>query len=80
VGGKVDLNIDIDDDLIKVEENWDSAQRETEYIVRFLGVEVARYQNGPDGWPPKGYRSHELAERGERMARALWALGDPGEN
>jgi hypothetical protein len=62
--------------LIQVEEDWLSSEERSEYVVRFLGVEVDRYMLGDGGWPPEGFSPSELEERAEDMIRALWKSGE----
>lgn len=76
--GNIELNLTVDD-LIKVGEDWSSSKDCTEYVVRFLGVEVARYELNDGGWPPEEFSPFKLEERAENMVRALWALGAEGK-
>ena len=77
--GNIELNLTVDD-LVKVDEDWNSSKDRTEYVVRFLGVEVARYELNDGGWPPEGFTPSELEGRAENMVRALWTLGAEGKS
>jgi hypothetical protein len=78
--GKVEFQIDADD-LIQVEEEWISDggpySGSTVNVVRFLGMEVGRYEEDDFGRVPEEFTAAALEARKEKLVRALWSLGDP---
>lgn len=75
MGANVDLNVTVED-MIEVDQTWNSDLNDTEYVVSFLGVEVGTYQTNEWGQAPEGFTASDLVERGEKLVRALWALGE----
>lgn len=77
--GKVELHLHAED-LIRTDEVWNEEKQRCESVVKFLGIEVGRYDEEENHFQtPPQYRGDALEARAEKIARVLWELGAPEE-
>lgn len=74
--GNIEMKLDVDD-FVRTDDDWDSDTHETINVVKFLGIEVGRYPEHSENGVPKEFKGAAIEKRLEKIALALWALGDP---